>query len=79
MKSEDLYVRSFRGEDGFSEFVASLGGDPAAVTKASGLAPSLPKGLINYESFSGVCRLFEAAAAQTGEPYFGLKLSLIHI
>ena len=76
MKSEDLYVRSFRGEDGFNEFVASLGGDPAAVTKASGLAPSLPKGLINFESFSGVCRLFEAAAAQTGEPCFGLKWAL---
>ena len=76
MKVEDLYMRSFRGEDGFSEFVASLGGSPAAVTKASGLAPSLPKDLINFESFAGVCRLFEAAAAQTGEPYFGLKWAL---
>ena len=76
MKREDLYTRSFRGEDGFNEFVASLGGDPIAVTKASGLAPSLPKGLINFESFAGVCRLFEEAAAQTGEPYFGLKWAL---
>ena len=76
MKAENLYMRSFRGEDGFNEFVASLGGNPAAVTKSSGLPSSLPKGLINFESFSGVCRLFEAAAAQTGEPYFGLKWAL---
>ena len=76
MKAENLYMRSFRGEDGFNEFVASLGGDPAAVIKSSGLPSSLPKGLINFESFSGVCRLFEAAAAQTGEPYFGLKWAL---
>ena len=76
MKREDLYMRSFRGEDGFNEFVTSLGGDPVAVTKAAGLAPSLPKGLINFESFAGSCRLFEEAAAQTGEPYFGLKWAL---
>lgn len=73
MKREDLYARSFRGEDGFNEFVSSFGGDPAAVTRAAGLTPSLPKGLINFESFAGVCHLFEEAAAQTGEPYFGLK------
>lgn len=73
MKREDLYMRSFRGDDGFNEFVSDLGGNPVAITKAAGLAPSLPKGLINFESFSGVCRLFEEAAAQTGEPYFGLK------
>ena len=76
MKREDLYIRSFRGEDGFNEFVASLGGDPVVVTKASGLAPSLPKGLINFESFAGTCRLFEEAAARTGDPYFGLKWAL---
>lgn len=66
-------MRSFRGEDGFNEFVSALGGDPAAVTKAAGLAPSLPKGLINFEPFSGVCKLFEEAALQTNEPCFGLK------
>ena len=71
MKREDLYMRSFRGEDGFNEFVQSLGGDPAAVTKASGLAPTLPKGLMNFESFAGICKLFEEGAAQTSEPYFG--------
>ncbi len=76
MKREDLYIRSFRGEDGFNEFVTSLGGDPVAVTKASGLSPSLPKGLINYESFARICRLYEEAAKQTGEPYFGLKWAL---
>lgn len=76
MKREDLYMRSFRGEDGFNEFVQSLGGDPAAVTKASGLAPTLPKGLMNFESFAGICKLFEEGAAQTSEPYFGLKWAL---
>ena len=76
MKREDLYMRSFRGEDGFNEFVKGLGADPVAVTKAAGLAPSLPKGLINFESFSGVCRLFEEAALQTNNPYFGLKWAL---
>lgn len=73
MKREDLYMRSFRGEDGFNEFVSSFGGDPVEITKAAGLAPSLPKGLINFESFTGVCRLFEEAATQTNQPYFGLK------
>ena len=73
MKREDLYMRSFRGEDGFNEFVSSLGGNPALITKTAGLTPSLPKGLINFESFAGACRLFEEAAAQTNEPYFGLK------
>lgn len=73
MKREDLYARSYRGEDGFNEFVSALGGDPVAVTKAAGLAPSLPKGLINFECFVGVCNLFEEGAAQTQEPYFGLK------
>ena len=73
MKREDLYMRSYRGEDGFNEFVSSLGGDPAAVTEAAGLKPSIPKGLINFESFSNSCTLFEEAAAQTNEPYFGLK------
>lgn len=76
MKREDLYIRSFRGEDGFNEFMAFLGGDPVAVTKAAGLVPSLPKGLINFESFAGNCRLYEEAAKQTGEPYFGLKWAL---
>ena len=76
MKREDLYMRSFRGEDGFNEFVQSLGGDPVAVTKASGLAPRLPKGLINFENFAGICTLFEEGAAQTSEPYFGLKWAL---
>ena len=76
MKSEDLYVRSFRGEDNFNEFVMSLGGDPVAITRASGLPLSPPRGWIIFDSFSGVCRLFEAAAAQTNEPYFGLKWAL---
>lgn len=76
MNREDLYMRSFRGEDGFNEFVESLGGNPAAVTQAADLIPSLPKGLINFESFAGGCTLFEEAAAQTGEPYFGLKWAL---
>lgn len=66
-------MRSFRGEDGFNEFVSSFGGDPAAVTRAAGLESELPKGLINFESFAGICHLFEEAAAQTAEPYFGLK------
>ena len=73
MKREDLYMRSFRGEDGFNEFVRSFGGDPVAITRKVGLAPSLPKGLINFESFVGICHLFEEAAKQTNEPYFGLK------
>lgn len=76
MKPEDLYIRSYRGEDGFNEYVSALGGDPVSVTQASGLAPSLPEGLINFESFTGTCRLYEEAAAQTGEPYFGLKWAL---
>lgn len=76
MKRENLYMRSFRGEDGFNEFVSSFGGDPVAVTKAAGLEPSLPKGLINFESFTGICALFEEAAAQTNQPYFGLKWAL---
>lgn len=76
MKQDDLYTRSFRGEDGFNEFVQSLGGDPIAVTKASGLAPSLPKGLVNFESFAGTCTLFEEGALQTNEPEFGLKWAL---
>ncbi len=76
MKTEDLYVRFFGAEDDFNEFVMSLGGDPVAVTKASGLALSRHIGLINYESFSGICRLFEEAAAQTNEHYFGLKWAL---
>jgi hypothetical protein len=73
MKREDLYMRSFRGEDGFNEFVKNFGGDPVLVTEKAGLAPSLPTGLINFESFTGVCHLFEEAAKQTNEPYFGLK------
>ncbi len=76
MRREDLYMRSFRGEDGFNEFVESLGGNPVSITQAAGLASSLPKGLINFESFSGVCRLFEEAALQTNDPYFGLKWAL---
>lgn len=76
MKREDLYMRSFRGEDGFNEFVQSLGGNPAAITKAAGLVPHLPKGLINFESFAGTCRLFEEGAKQTNEPQFGLKWAL---
>jgi len=76
MKREDLYMRSFRGEDGFNEFIADLGGDPVAITKMTKLAPALPEGLINFESFAEVCKLFETAAEQTNEPYFGLKWAL---
>jgi len=76
MKRENLYIRSFRGEDGFNEFVGDLGGDPEAITKAAGLTAALEKGLINFEDFAGVCRLFEEASRQTNEPHFGLKWAL---
>lgn len=76
MRREDLYARSYRGDDGFNEFVSSLGGDPMAVTRAAGLVPTLPKGLINFEPFAGICKLFEEGAAQTGDPFFGLKWAL---
>lgn len=76
MKREDLYLRSFRGENSLNEFVQSLGGDPVAVTKAAGLPLSVPKGLINFESFAGICTFFEEAALQTNSPYFGLKWAL---
>lgn len=77
MKREDLYVRSYRGEeDGFEVFIRSFGGDPVVITKAAGLAPSLPKGLVNFESYAGACDVFELAASQTEQPYFGLKWAL---
>ena len=76
MKREELYARSYRGEDGFDEFVQSFGGDPVAVTKAAGLPPSLPKGLVNFEPFAKICDLFEIGASETQEPYFGLKWAL---
>ena len=76
MKREDLYARSFRGEDGFDEFVSALGGDPAAVTKASGLSLEPPSGAVKFESFADMCALFEQGALQTGDPYFGLKWAL---
>ena len=76
MKREDLYMRSFRGEDGFNEFVADLGGNPLELIRTTKLKHILPKGLINFESFAETCRLFENAAEQTNEPCFGLKWAL---
>lgn len=73
MKREDLYHRSFRGENGFNEFVSALGGDPISITEKVGLPPSLPKGLIKFESFAKTCHLFEESAMQTNEPYLGFK------
>lgn len=76
MKRADLYVRSMLDSDELDIFIKEMGGNPDAYMREAGLVIKTSDARMKFVSWSSVCRYFEIAARELGEPYLGLKWAL---